>query len=486
VIRDVMILTVLGVWTDAGRGGFTREHSGGVSMQLIDRSVVRLTFGDDLFMRRHRGLGSPIVNQFVWWFDEDVPADAVTRLRDALARGALSRHARRSPVPAARGRWSRADTPPAVVRRGQPLDPHEVMDWLRRLGSSRLDPVGGDPWRLATADVVGGGAVVSLLADHAVADGGAMVDAVERAASDREPLPVPTHPSLPRSVAADVHDAATQLASVGRWAAGRARHAASPKPARRADDRSRRGTPVVPDSWTVPLVVAECRTAEVEASAVRHGGTLNAWFVAVSASLATESGIAAAGRPVRVALPVSARTPDDLRSNATRIAQVDVEPDALEPDDAGTRDLGGIRALCKQAYASLGAAPSPERSGTADGSLLTLVQMMPTAVVRRLPRPPAATVLASNLGAVSEPFCTPMGPEGPRARSIAAMAGHRRVDVAELSSLGGGLMAWACTSGDRTTLTVAALDPDRVPDDDTLRGLTTAVLAAWDVEALPW
>jgi hypothetical protein len=456
-------------------------------MQLIDRSDVRLTFGDDLFLRRHRGLGSPVVNQFVWRFDEQVPTVALLRMRDALAQGALARQAHRSVVPAARARWSRVVEPPEIVRRDDVLGCHEVMSWLRLLGTTRLDPSRGDSWRLAVADLSDGGSVVSLLADHAVADGGAMVDAVERAASGRPPLPVPSRSGLAVTVAADLHDAATQVTAVSRWAAARVRPALAgsrsprrPRPATHDDGRDQRAVRVPSDGWTPPVVVVECSTAQVVGAAARHGGSTNAWFVAVSASLAATAGIAVAGRPVRVALPVSARTTDDLRSNATRIAHVDVDV-----DDPAVRDLAGLRARCKHAYAALGAA-SPPSAGTSDGSLLTLVQMMPTALVRRLPQPAPATVLASNLGTVSDAFRSPTGPEGPRARSIVAMAGQRRVDQAELDSLGSGLMAWTCTSGEHTTVTVTALDPVHVPDDATLLDVTTTVLSAWDVEARPW
>jgi hypothetical protein len=75
---------------------------------------------------------------------------------------------------------------------------------------------------------------------------------------------------------------------------------------------------------------------------------------------------------------------------------------------------------------------------------------------------------------------------GPPARSIAALAGHRYVDASEIAALGGGLTAWTCRCGDRTTVTVGALDPGRVPDDETLRDLLSSVLSSWDVEGTPW
>jgi hypothetical protein len=445
-------------------------------MQLIDRSAVRLTFGDDLFLRRHRGLGSPIVNQFAWRFDRPVPSALLVGLRDELARGALARRADRALVPGARGRWSHTAHTPRLTSHPDLLDDHEVVPWLRANGAVRLDPTTGDSWRLSSARLTSGGMVLSLLVDHAVADGGAMVDAVERAAAGRDPLTLPGPPNLVRAIAADVHDAATRVTAVALWGAASARRtrtrSGGPPPAP-TQAVERRPGPGLPEGWVVPLVVVECSTSDIESAAARHGGTPNAWFVTVCASLAVTAGVAPPGGPVRVALPVSARSSDDTRSNATRIARVDVEV-----DDLSSRDLTRTRARCKEAYARLSSGP-----GDGDTSVLTLVQMLPDAVVRRLPPPPSATVLASNLGAVSTAFRAPVGRP---ARSIAALAGHRHVDETEIRALGGGLTAWACTSGDRTTVSVAALDPDRVPDDETLRELVTSVLASWDVEARLW
>ena len=445
-------------------------------MTTIDHTAVRLTFGDDLFLRRHRGLGAPIVNQFVWRFDHALPTAEIVGLRDELARGALARRADRALVPVARGRWSRTDRVPDVATHPRELDEHELVDWLRGNRTEPLHPGRGDSWRLASARLVDGGTLLSLVVDHAVADGGAMVDAVERATSGRPPLTMPDRGRAWHALRADVADASGQLRAVARWGVATARRprgdsAGRPAPTRPASP----DVPRAPLGWVVPTVVAECTTAEVETAAERHGGTVNTWFVALCASLVVSAGIADDDRSVRVALPVATRRPDDPRANATRIAHVDVEI-----DDLLRHDLAPLRAGCKEAYATLAAGVT---SGPDDGSLLTLVQMLPDAVVRRLPVPAGPRVLASNLGTMSPAFSAPTGTP---ARSIAAMAGHRVVDDAEIRALGGGLTAWACTSGDRTTVTVAALDPGRVPDDDTLRALVRSGLAAWDVEARLW
>lgn len=445
-------------------------------MQLTDDAAVRLTFGDDLFARRHRGMGSPVVSQLVWRFDEPLRPSALAELRDALASGALSRRVHRPRVPGARARWSRDHERPPLLLRTEPLREAEVTAWVRGLVLTPLDPARGGAWRLASAPVADGGHLVSLVASHAVADGGAMIDAVERAAAGRDALRLPDRPGPLESVASDLRDAGTQAAEVGRWVAGAVRNrrrstpapgpvAVTPPTVRQvnADDGSA--------SWHAPMVVVECPTAQVTAAAARLGGTPNAWFVALAASVAAS--LDPAPRALRIALPVSARGADDLRANATRIASVTIGPGDLAP-----RDLAGVRALCKQAYATLG------RPAAGTATPLALVQMLPDPVVRRLPQPPPADVLASNLGTLSDAFCS-IG--GSRARSVTAMAGPQAATVADVRAMGGGLMAWAADCGDRTTFSMAALDPDRVHGDAALEAVVVRTLREWGVdEATPW
>lgn len=438
---------------------------------------LRLSFGDDLFLRRHRGVASPIVNQFVWRFDEPVDAARVTLFRDALALGALARRADRVRIPAARDRWSQGSHTPDVIVQGGPLSPAETLSWVRAQGQVVLDPARGQGWQLALAAVAGGGAVVSLVVSHAVADGAAMLDAVERAASGTPAPLLPARSSLGRAVLGDVRDGAGQLAEVGRWTAGRLaqRRGRGPNPGAGPSSDSRpepaRRTP--PGPWTTPLVVAELDTAAVAAAVAEHGGSPTSWFVAVTAALSQASGRIDPGSGVPVALPVSTRTADDLRANSTRIARVEVTP-----EQSAERDLAGVRASCKRAYAELAAA------GPAAAPLpLALIQMLPDAAIRRLPQPPAAAVLASHLGELSDAFCSVVGTTP---RSVAAIAHHVGGQADEIRALGGGLTAWACTRGEVTTLSIAALDPDRIPDDASLQRLVRAELARWGLEAALW
>lgn len=439
-------------------------------------STLRLSFGDDLFLRRHRGVASPIVNQFVWLFDEPVDPARVVLLRDALTRGALARRADRVRLPGARDRWSSSSHAPDVVVQPAPLSPTETLSWTRAQGQAVLDPARGRGWQLAHADLVGGGAIVSLVVSHAVADGAAMVDAVERTADSRPAPSVPDRPSPGRALLGDLRDSAGQLAEVGRWAASRLvrRPGAAPPPAptgAKAPEPARRTAP--PGPWTMPLVVAELDTASVAAAIAAHDGGPTSWFVTAMAAISRASGRTPPTCSVPVALPVSTRTADDLRSNSTRIARVDVTP-----DEAVGRDLAAVRARCKAAYAELAeadpaSAPIP----------LALIQMLPDAVIKHLPQPPAAAVLASHMGELSEAFCSAVG-QTPR--SVAAIAHHVDAHADAIRAMGGGLTAWACARGPVTTLSIAALDPDRVPDDATLERLVHDEFARWNVTATLW
>ncbi len=65
----------------------------------------RLTLDDDLFVRAHRVLGIPVVNQTVWRFDRPLDPTEVERLDLGLREGPLARSIRRSRIPGARDSW---------------------------------------------------------------------------------------------------------------------------------------------------------------------------------------------------------------------------------------------------------------------------------------------------------------------------------------------------------------------------------------------
>ncbi|MFC8798914.1 hypothetical protein ACFT2C_14355, partial [Promicromonospora sp. NPDC057138] len=225
-------------------------------------------------------------------------------------------------------------------------------------------------------------------------------------------------------------------------------------------------------AWRAPVLHVELPSEQVAEAAAEHGGTPNTWFVAFLARLVHASG-RFPGEPVPVALPVATRGEDDPRANSTKIARVTIPADVL-----AARDLGWLRVAAKEAYAAVGQA----EPGVAPVPL-ELVQMLPDTLVSRLPQPPVAAALASNLG--KPPAGYTQAPGG-SVRAVATLSHYQGATAAELRAAGGGLVAFCTTVGATTTLSVAALDPDRVADAESLRGLVLAEADAWQLPAVPW
>ncbi|MGI5187473.1 hypothetical protein ACQEVI_04930 [Promicromonospora sp. CA-289599] len=475
-------------------------------------SALRLQFADDMFLRRHDGEASPAVNQVLWRLDGPYDAGRLRELAEGLAAGSLHRRVVRARVPGARHRWAPAGTLPALDLQTTTVAESAVGTWAQAQADLPLDPAHGHSWRLAAADVVadvvtdvvadpaagagGGGSVVggivSLTCAHAVADGAALIDALVRASTHAAPIVVPAPERGTRALLADAADAAAQAAAVARWAQARTRQAARGRRTPPATPQAGPGTPLVEpvetpvptgstnggstseggDRWRAPVLHLELPADQVAQVAAEHGGTPNTWFVAFLARLVHATG-RFPGEPVPVALPVSTRGEDDPRANSTKIARVTIPADVL-----ATRDLGWVRAATKEAYTAVGRA-EPGVSPVP----LELVQMLPDTVVSKLPQPPVAAALASNLGTPPDGYT--QAPGG-AVRAVATLSHYQGAGAAELRAAGGGLVAFCTTVGHTTVLSVAGLDPDRVADADALRDLVLAEADVWQIPAEPW
>ncbi len=478
--------------------------------------ALRLQFADDMFLRRHDGDASPAVNQVLWRLDGPYDADRLRDLAEGIAAGSLHRRVVRARVPGARHRWAPAGTLPVVDLQTAGVAAAGIGAWAQSQADVPLDPARGRSWRLAAADLVAGpvtdagatgevvGGIVSLTCAHAVADGAALIDAIVRASTHADPIAVPAPERGTRALLADAADAAAQAAAVGRWARAKARQAARAAAAPEPSTLAIEAAPVAeagpaaepaetlvstgsthasavepaeaqaPDDagWRAPVLHVELPSDQVAAAAAEHGGTPNTWFVTFLARLVHATG-RFPGEPVPVALPVSTRGADDPRANSTKIARVTIPADVL-----AHRDLGWVRAAAKEAYTAVGqAAP-----GVAPVPL-ELVQMLPDTLVSRLPQPPVAAALASNLG--KPPAGYTQAPGG-SVRAVATLSHYQGATAAELRAAGGGLVAFCTTVGKATVLSVAALDPDRVADAETLRDLVLAEVEVWKLPAVPW
>lgn len=441
----------------------------------------RLTYDDDLFQRMRRVLGVPVVNQTVWRFDTPLDPERVERLRRRLARGPLARVVRRSRVPGARDRWIASDVAAPVHEQRCAVPPGDLLAWAERRAATDLDPERGPTWELATVPTTDGGSALSYLTSHAVCDGGGHVASLVAAAEGTDIGRLPVDDARTRW-GDDVRDAGRQLvraARGGAQAVGTSRghgggvessgpHAFHPE--RDGDD----------EPWRPPTAVVDCDALEWEAAARRHGGTPNALLVAIAVEVLMASGRVPAGRPVRVALPVSLRSgADDLRSNVTSGVSIDVD---TRDEDGISRagDLATIRSRAKREFTSL-----------ADGSrhdaltpLKPLMQMLPDRAVARLARGATAPLcLCSNLGELPASFTTPVGTA---ATSVLMRSVTQNVTPSMMRRTRGGLNAWWSRHGSTATLAVLGLDPDHLGHRDEIAALVVEVCARWGVHARPW
>lgn len=140
----------------------------------------RLTVVDEIFLRTHRGLGTPIALQGLWRTADHVDRALLAAVHSALRSGPLGRRVIRPAVPGARRRWQPTVRAHAFAYDERPIPVSALFDWADDLGYD-LDPEFGPGWRLAATRLDDGGSLVSLTCSHALADGRALVIAADRA-----------------------------------------------------------------------------------------------------------------------------------------------------------------------------------------------------------------------------------------------------------------------------------------------------------------
>ena len=460
--------------------------------------MERLTYDDDLFLRMECVLGVPVVNQIVWRFDRPVALDALQSMWGLLATGPIDRSVRRTRVPGARDSWTAARTPADPIAVGSPIARDAVDTWIENEAAVRLDPIDGPAWRLSATAVESGGMIVSLVGSHVVGDGGALTSAAAAALSGRAVPDDFRRVGLDNSgseAALSGADIADGVGRIGAALSGAARalgatavdavrarrspaSAAEPSTPDAADtqaDRSRVMIAPAEGPWVPSTVVVDCPAADWSAAAANKGGSSNSLLVAVVLGILTGSGRISTRDRVRVALPVSTRTSGDRRANATSGVSIHVDPGATYRDD-----LGGIRASSKQAFS----AQADRRVTTTFELLKPLMQLLPDAIVAKLAASGSAPLcLCSNLGTRGLALRTIGGVD---ATSVAMRSITQNTDVALLRRTGGGVSAWWNESGERATLCVTGLDPDRFPSKEHLRGLVEAEYGRWGLTPEFW
>lgn len=431
--------------------------------------VERLSTDDDLFVRMEHALGLGVVNQVLWWLDGRLDGAAFTALAAGLRQGRLSRLVRRRPPPC-RDRWSYTPTAGLAVFETESITAGGESTWARQQVDAPVNSVDGPAWRLSAAySEDGTHTLVSLVVAHAVADGWAVVTAVEEAITQ---IAFPVG-SGRRLVLSDIADGASTLLTAVGAAGAMALGGMRPSAQSAAPPTTQRPATVADDADTAAVSTFAMIDAEkFRRVAAERNGTTNSLFVAIMVGVLVRAGLAAPGDCVPISLPVSVHSPGDRLANATTgtTALITVTDDRF-------RNLSAIRAACKAAYSTVGAG-----AGAVSRTML-VAQALGDGLVRRLAAGMSTPLcVASNLGDVSADF-TSLGTD--LGATILMRAVPQRASGV-LASNSGGISGWLCSSGDVTTMATTALDPARIPDEHTLRTVVAAELGDWSLSEVGW
>ncbi|MGW0037425.1 hypothetical protein [Gordonia sp. NPDC003376] len=437
---------------------------------------LRVAGPDESFLLAEQRLGFRTPIQYLWVLDDDPGTDAVEEFATVLGGGRLNRAIARRRVPGARGRWVRSSIPPQVLHLGRIAD-DAIGPWADGiLRTADLHAPEGLAWKLCTVTTTRGRRVVVLLISHLVADGEAIMRALTAAADGHlDPLPDPAVARGRHAVREDLADAATQLRAAAR----------SLKPIVREIRSTRQATPgttptfvrpsVTYDPLRVALVTVDLDAADFHDLARRHNGTANTLFTAIVSGIARR-----AGHPdseeLRVSVAVSKRGgPEDRRANASGGIWL-----RLRDGEDAPFDLAEIRNQSREAFTTYA-----ESGNDVPDETLSVVRLLPRKVLGALlPLVPAPDVSVSNLGVLDEKVQTICGV---RASSfVLRLMVQEPIGGARADMPGPGMSGWIVQYDDRITLSFAGFATDRFGDDDRLRALVDAELAAWELKRRFW
>lgn len=418
---------------------------------------------DEIFLRTHRGMGTPIVLQGLWRTADPVEPELLGRVHTALRDGPLGRRVVRARVPGARRRWQQSVAAHPLTCGSGPIAADALLDWANGQGTE-LDPEFGPGWRLAATAVDDGGTVVSLTCSHALADGHGLILAIDAAMTEGDPIATTFAPpgSLGAPAATGRPTAQSDWADARRqWGivlGGTARALWHGIPRQPATGTARRTTAAVATHDAVLTIPA----TEWDAVAAGLGGTANSLFLHAVSKMLWDSGFPES--------TIVASVPVDTRDEP----RVDNDLAVTEVAIARTDTPGTLRAKCRVAY---------ERHMTGPGGLPgEILQVVPDRLAHKLSRGAGERdILCSNLGVLPESLAR-LGPH--RCRGLATRAVHPGLRPETLPRTR--LSAYLSRLGDTYTLALVSLDPDRIRSRAHLLGLARHTLSDLGLTALGW
>lgn len=361
--------------------------------------MTKLALLDQAAFLRLRATGQGSTVQCTWVYDRDVNIDELRLFTGNLGAGLLGRRIERSPLPFGRHRWVLDSRSPDIAL--EPRQPRsEIGAWIERRALVRVDPEYGPTFHVGVLPLDDGGAAVTLVASHCVADGLGVATAIAEAATGKARnlgYPQANSRSRWRAVLEDLADAVLALPTIIRALVATVVILRNASAQTRVPPEARRpGTPAsVGEGQTVlPSVTIQTDAAAWEARARSLNGSSNTLFVAFAARLAHRMGrVHPDGNSVTVVLPVSDRaTTNDDRANALTSITLTVDGRAV------ANDLNGVRAEVKTLLKSREQQPNEMLAG------LPLIPFTPQWLVRRAEGIAMSTsqlpVGCSNLGSL--------------------------------------------------------------------------------------
>ncbi|WP_405485997.1 hypothetical protein [Nocardia sp. NBC_00511] len=447
----------------------------------------RLSVVDEIFLRSHRGMGTPIALQGLWRTAEPVHPALLWHIHRDLRTGPLGRRVVRPRIPGARPRWQRNENAYPFTLTTAPIPAAAVLDWADRQGED-LDPELGPGWRLSAARIDDGGCLVALTCSHALADGRALTLAVDNALTGT-PLATPlaahsdwtdarrmwatvlggTARALRQGIPPRPTPAPTRKAVRGSVTSEMSAHAAVFRPNPIAAPRTEpaptasiESVAATPASAVTHSAVVEIPVREWNRVAVATGGTANSLFVQLIANMLWASGFP--GTTIAASLPVDTR--DEPR----------VDNDMSMTEIAITRadTPATLRHKARTAY---------EHRMTSPGGIPEeLLQVIPDRLAYRLAKGAGERdILCSNIGNLPDSLLA-IGPHP--CTGVAARAIHPglRSEALPRTRLAG----YFTRIADSYTVSLVSLDPDAIPAATTLYELATTALAEFGLTGRNW
>jgi len=396
-----------------------------------------------------RALGRGPVIQYTWIYEHEPDLEALRGFQRNLAHTLLGRLIERSPLPFGRHRWVALQHADAIDISPDECSRDRVWDWVDRRAQVPVDPESGPPWHLGVQPLLDGGAAVSLVVSHSIADAGALIvsitAAVEGTLHQLQYPPVNSR-TTSRALRQDIGTTMRSVrqvpaAVIGTVRAVRAQSGDLSESAKSSAPSVVRGSnrPVL-----VPTVNIFVDDDEWERATTLLGGTSNAMVAGIAARIGKALGRVDDHGQVMLSLPVSERTVDDTRANALSTITVMADPDTV------LTGLAEVRASLKKALTEL--------AGTREALFapLPLTPYIPKIVLRRLEK------LVLKVG---RPVgCSNTGPlpaavnriDGTDADYFAARLVEPGITAADFARMGGHLLLAAGNLAGTESITVSS------------------------------